>query len=398
MNWYMLAVIPVLGLLVFVHELGHFLTAKWAGIRVEEFGMGFPPNVVSIRKRERGGWDVMWFGHGNDEDTSEVENPFSATGSGSSVRPHHTIYSLNLLPIGGFVRMQGESGDTVDENGQYQPDSFAAKSAGKRIIVLCAGVVMNLLLAIVLFTLAYGVGEPSYATQPLIGSVQAGSPAAQAGLRADDMILTVNGHKVNTFQDMSTQVSALINADNGQHDRVPVPLTVLHAGAHQPVQLVVDARAHPGPNEGAMGVTAQVELIKYPLWEAPFRGISQTFSFIHDYLTTLGKMIIGAQKVQLSGPVGIAEVTGTVAQATTYAGWWPLLSLTSALSLSIAIFNILPFPALDGGRVFLILVEILRGGKRLKPEREGLINLVGFALLLVLMVAVTISDIAHWGS
>jgi regulator of sigma E protease len=91
-------------------------------------------------------------------------------------------------------------------------------------------------------------------------------------------------------------------------------------------------------------------------------------------------------------------VTGTVAQATTYAGWWPLLSLTSALSLSIAIFNILPFPALDGGRIFLILVEILRGGKRLKPEREGLINLVGFALLLILMVAVTISDITHWGS
>jgi regulator of sigma E protease len=400
MNWYILAVIPVLGLLVFVHELGHFLAAKWAGIRVEEFGMGFPPNVVSIRKRERGGWDVMWFGHGHDEDTSEVQNPFSATGdgSGSPARPHHTIYSLNLLPIGGFVRMLGESGDTADENGQYQPDSFAAKSAGKRIIVLCAGVVMNFLLAIVLFTLAYGVGEPSYSTQPLLGTVESGSPAAQAGLRSNDLIQAVNGHKVNTFQDMSTQVSAIIKADNGQHDRVPVPLTVLHAGSQQPVQLIVDARAHPGPNEGAMGVTSKVELIKYPLWEAPFRGIGQTFSFIHDYLSSIGKMIIGVQKVQLSGPVGIAEVTGTVAQATTYAGWWPLLSLTSALSLSIAIFNILPFPALDGGRIFLILVEILRGGKRLKPEREGLINLVGFALLLILMVAVTISDITHWGS
>jgi regulator of sigma E protease len=138
--------------------------------------------------------------------------------------------------------------------------------------------------------------------------------------------------------------------------------------------------------------------MRYPLWQAPFRGIVHTFQFVHDYLVIIGKMIIGAIQPQFSGPVGIAQVTQSVAAETPTVGWWPILSLTAALSLNLAIFNILPFPALDGGRIFLILVELLRGGKRLKPEREGLINLVGFALLLVLMVVVTVSDIMHWGS
>jgi regulator of sigma E protease len=109
-------------------------------------------------------------------------------------------------------------------------------------------------------------------------------------------------------------------------------------------------------------------------------------------------MIIGAIQPQFSGPVGIARVTGEVAQTVPYYGWWPILSLTAILSLNLAIFNILPFPALDGGRVFLVLIEILRGGKRLKPEREGLINFVGLAVLLLLMVVVTVSDFMHWGS
>src|SRR5215469_7611414 len=108
MNWYILSIIPVLGVLVFVHELGHFLAAKWAGIRVEEFGMGFPPALVSIRRRERGGWEVLWFGQGRESDDIDAQNPFTGTSGGTSAanRPAYraTLYSLNLLPIGGFVR------------------------------------------------------------------------------------------------------------------------------------------------------------------------------------------------------------------------------------------------------------------------------------------------------
>ncbi|GCE25405.1 RIP metalloprotease RseP [Dictyobacter alpinus] len=398
MSWYILAVIPVLGLLVFVHELGHFMAAKWAGIRVEEFGMGFPPNVVSVRKRERGGWEVLWFGRGSSVvDTSSIQDPFgNASVDQSAPKPERTLYSFNLLPLGGFVRMAGESGDTVDDQGRYDEGSFAAKTASKRIIVLCAGVFMNFLLGIILFTVAYGLGEPVVSPTAMIGSVQPNSPAAAAGLRADDTVLTVNGKAVKDFSEMYTAVTNAIKADGGKNAKVPIHLTVRHPKASAPVAITVNARARPAQGEGAMGVGSKTVIMHYPLWEAPFRGIQHTFDFIRQYLTIIGKMIIGAIQPQFSGPVGIAQVTQTVAEQTPVVGWWPILSLTAALSLNLAIFNILPFPALDGGRVFLILIEILRGGKRLKPEREGLINLVGFALLLVLMVVVTVSDLMHW--
>jgi regulator of sigma E protease len=402
MSWYILAVIPVFALLVFVHELGHFVTAKWAGIRVEEFGIGIPPNIVSVRKRDRGGWEVMWLGRGNSVDTSNIQNPFNGVSGGKGAtepeRPHHTIYSLNLLPIGGFVRMPGQDGDALDEEGHYDAGSFAAKPASKRIVVLCAGVFMNFLLGIALFTVAYGLGEPVVSTQAIVGSVGVNSPAAVAGLHADDKILTVNGKKVQDFNSMSTTVTQVIATAKDGAATVPIRLTVLHSNEKTPVAVTVAARIHPPAGEGAMGIESKVEIMHYPLWQAPFRGIVHTFQFIHDYLLVIGKMIIGAIRPQISGPVGIAQVTQTVASETPTIGWWPILSLTAALSINLAIFNILPFPALDGGRVFLILVELLRGGKRLKPEREGLINLVGFALLLVLMVVVTVSDIMHWGS
>jgi regulator of sigma E protease len=403
MSWYILAVIPVFALLVFVHELGHFVTAKWAGIRVEEFGIGIPPNIVSVRKRDRGGWEVMWLGRGNSVDTSNIQNPFNGVSGGKGAaepeRPHHTIYSLNLLPIGGFVRMPGENGDAFDEEGHYDSGTFAAKPASKRIVVLCAGVFMNFLLGIALFTVAYGLGEPVVSTDAIVGSVTSNSPAAVAGLHANDKILTVNGKKVQDFNSMSTTVTQVIaTAKKGGAATVPIRLTVLHSNEKTPVAVTVAARIHPPAGEGAMGIESKIEIMHYPLWQAPFRGIVHTFQFIHDYLLVIGKMIIGAIQPQISGPVGIAQVTQTVAAETPTIGWWPILSLTAALSINLAIFNILPFPALDGGRVFLILVELLRGGQRLKPEREGLINLVGFALLLVLMVVVTVSDIWHWGS
>src|SRR2546421_6965608 len=182
MNWFWLAAIPVFGLLVLVHEFGHFITAKWAGIRVEEFGLGFPPRIVGFRKRDEGGWEVIWFGgRRNEEDTyaDQKQTPFSGTSGGVSVPgsapSNHTIYSLNFLPIGGFVRMPGENGDINDAEGRYDPQSFAAKSAGKRIIVLVAGVTMNVILAMILFTIAYTLGEP---TNPaIIGQVVPGSTA-----------------------------------------------------------------------------------------------------------------------------------------------------------------------------------------------------------------------------
>ncbi|MBV9227750.1 MAG: site-2 protease family protein, partial [Chloroflexi bacterium] len=130
-------------------------------------------------------------------------------------------------------------------------------------------------------------------------------------------------------------------------------------------------------------------------WQAPFKGIAHTFDITHEFIDQIGQMIIGAVRPQLSGPVGIVRITGQEAQSSVDLGWWPILNLTAILSLNLAIINILPFPALDGGRILLILIELVRGGKRLKPEREGVINLIGMAILLTLMVVITISDISN---
>ena len=417
-NWFLLAAIPVFGVCVLVHEFGHFITAKWAGIRVEEFGIGFPPRLVGFRKRDSGGWEVIWFsGKHNPEDTyvSQKQPPYSSAGSVVTAIPEamkghnapynnkletrasdHTIYSINFLPIGGFVRMPGENGDMNDPEGNYDPHSFAAKSAGKRIIVLVAGVTMNVILAMVLFTIAYGLGEPTFPAT--IGKVVPGSPAAVAGLQPGDTIVSVNGHPVQLFTDVQNIVTNAITADNNQHATVPVELEVRHAGETQTVSTTVHVRVHPPQGQGPMGVEEKIVFVSSPLWQAPFKGIQHTFTVTGDFINQIAQMIAGAVKPQLAGPVGIVKITGEVAASVPDLGWWPILSLTAILSLNLAIINILPFPALDGGRILLILIELLRGGKRLKPEREGIINFIGMAILLTLMVIITVNDVIHWGS
>jgi len=405
MNWFWLAAIPVFGLLVVVHEFGHFITAKWAGIRVEEFGLGFPPRIVGMRKRDEGGWEVIWFGGGqNEEDTygSQKQTPFSGT-SGSVSRvgvpaSNHTIYSLNFIPIGGFVRMPGENGDINDASGSYDPHSFAAKPAGKRLIVLVAGVTMNVILAMLLFTIAFGSGEPKLL--PEIGKVVPASPAAVAGLRPGDTIVSANHQPIKSFADLQDLVNNELQADHNQHATLPVLLQVRHAGSTQLVTTTVNVREHPPAGQGPMGIEASGKLTfdRLPLWQAPIRGVQYTFQMTGNFISAIGQMISGALPFQLTGPVGIVKITGDVAQTVPSEGWWPLLSLTAVLSLNLAIINILPFPALDGGRVILVLVEVLRGGRRLKPEVEGIINFIGIAILLTLMVVITFFDVLHWGS
>ncbi|HLX41442.1 MAG TPA: site-2 protease family protein, partial [Ktedonobacteraceae bacterium] len=159
-----------------------------------------------------------------------------------------------------------------------------------------------------------------------------------------------------------------------------------------------NARLHPPDGQGAMGVAEKIIYVSSPAWEAPFKGVQQTFTVTGAFIQGIIQMVTGQVKPQLAGPVGIVKITGEVAQSVPDLGWWPILSLTAILSLNLAIVNILPIPALDGGRILLILIEVVRGGKRLKPEREGIINFIGMALLLTLMLVITVSDVLHWGS
>jgi regulator of sigma E protease len=216
-------------------------------------------------------------------------------------------------------------------------------------------------------------------------------------VRPDDKIISVDGHPVQMFDDIVTTVGK-ITTDAGKQNqqRVDLHLVVQHKGDTGTSDIVVSALVNPPAGQGHMGVTGKVVMVSYPLWQAPGRGIVHTYEVTRDFLRQIEMMITGAAPPQVAGVVGIVNITGQVAQTIPSIGWWPILSLTAILSLNLAVVNILPFPALDGGRIVLILIEILRGGKRLKPEREGIINLIGMAILLTLMVVITISDVIHW--
>jgi len=361
--WYdYLAAIPVFALLVLVHEFGHFITAKWAGIRVDEFAIGFPPRLFSFTRGE-------------------------------------TTYSINALPIGGYVRMPGENGETTNAAGAYDPRAFASKPASKRLIVLLAGVTMNFLLAIVFFTAAEAVGQVEL--RPVIATVSANSPAAAAGLVKGDTFLSIDGQPVKYFSDVQKLTSAHVAqalTQNPDATTTPIPVVVRQPdGAVQ--SLTVDARTKPAAGQGAMGIEADQTNpyhLSAPIWQAPILGVQDVGKVISATVTGIQQIVRGllplSQGVQ--GPVGIVSDTAMVTAAIPFAGWYYLLFLVGALNLSLAIMNLLPIPALDGGRVLLVLVEVLRRGKRLSPEREGLVNLIGMAALLLLIAVITFNDIS----
>lgn len=361
MSWLIyLVAIPIFAVIVLVHEFGHFITAKWSGIRVEEFGIGFPPRAIGIRRGE-------------------------------------TIYSINWLPLGGFVRMPGENGELTDPDGKPDPGSFAAKPASRRLLVLVAGVTMNLILAVVLFSVAHALGQPQFPA--VIGKVVAGSPAAQAGLLPGDRILSVDGQSVRYYQDAITDVSTAVGAAPTSAATVPIVLVLDHAHTTTPVTITVNARVHPPSGQGAMGVSfSQTDPVydRVPLWQAPIAGVQEVGTTLAAIWDGIHQVIRGTISFSdaFQGPVGIVQDSGQAAALIPQFGWYWIIYLTGALSLSLAVVNILPIPALDGGRVLLILIEIARRGKRLAPEREGLINLVGMAALLSLMALITYFDIS----
>ncbi len=351
--WMYLAAVPIFALLVLVHELGHFLTAKWAGIRVDEFAIGFPPRLASVTRGE-------------------------------------TTYSLNLLPIGGYVRMPGENGETTDEHGNPDPRTFGAKPAGKRAIVLVAGVTMNVILAIVLFTFAEAIGQvtpSSYVT------VESGSPAQAAGIHSGDHIYAIDGTPVKTFTDVVNATTKAIDvsvASNKKATTVPVQVTIQRADGSvliTVVQAKVKGLGHLGVStDPAHGITNP-----HSLWEAPGRAMQD----IGTFFTDVYQLFRGQIPFQLSGPVGIVQQTGQVAATVPVVGWYWLIYLAALLSLNLAVVNLLPVPGLDGGRLLLIGIEVLRRGKRLSPEREALVNLIGMGALLFLVLLVTFQDVGN---
>lgn len=348
--------IGLLLVLVLVHEWGHFIVAKKAGCRVEEFGFGFPPRIAG----------KMWRG---------------------------TLYSLNLLPIGGFVKIEGENMDEVNSS----ITSFASKSALWRIAILCAGVAMNLVLAAVLLGIQSGLGSPAVVTDDnrqhltnimtYVIKVSPESPAALAGIQPFDRIVRY----ARTHQPNVSDIQMVTKEQQG----VPVVMEIERGGKHLTFEIV--ARANPPLNQGALGVTlGETGLAKVSWWRAPWEGIQRTLDMtagITGQFALLIQKIVRQEHVGevLTGPIGIAVYTREAASL----GISYFLEFAAMISINLAIINILPLPALDGGRVLFVIIEKLIG-KRVPGNIESYAHTAGFLILIGLMIAITFQDIGRY--
>lgn len=350
-----LAVIPLLGILVFVHELGHFLAARLSGVRVEEFGFGLPPRAAVL------------FRHGG------------------------TIFSLNWLPLGGFLRMAGE------ESGAEGPDTITAQPPSRRLLVFAAGALMNLVLAIVIYVILFVAGTPVAHGDITIAATQPGSPAAKARLQKGDIIVAIDGAPTNSLDDTTRAISAGCGRD--------ITLTILRDGGRQDVSLRSRLASETPEGQGALGVLLQIggdvtyTYTPMPIASAITHAFRQVGVTAVVMLDGVGRLIASAVSPQVeapaggvSGPIGIARITGEIAQQ----GWRPYMELGAFLSLNFALINMFPFPGLDGGHIVFVIIEWLRGGKRISPTKEAVVHLVGLALLILLMLVVTYFDVLRW--
>jgi regulator of sigma E protease len=386
--------IAILGMLVLIHELGHFVTARWARVRVLEFGIGFPPRARVLRRGKPDPEDLARpllepaLPPGIEPGSPEAA-AFLETAAALDTSRQGTLYTLNWLPIGGFVKLEGEDGDNNSD-----PRAFSRAKLPVKLGILVAGVAMNLLLSFVIFTGLALWGEPQIGVR--IGEVVAGAPAAASGLVAGDTIVTIDGTAYSAFANPQQAIDDL-QAHGGQ----AVTLGILHAdGTTTDVTVVLRVPTVEQP--GALGIrksgVATVGAINHSPLEAIELGAKRTveaFSLILVGLGDLARSIVTdpTSPPPASGPVGIAVELGNVLW-----GLGPLyvIYLTALLSANLALVNILPFPPLDGGRMLVIVLKAIpRYGRRISLRAEQLTYAVGFVALFTFLIWITVFDIAR---
>lgn len=349
MLWSILVFILVLSILVIVHELGHFWVAKKNGILVEEFGFGIPPRIWGKKIGE-------------------------------------TLYSINLLPFGGFVKLYGELTDPEPEKGQIvnKDRAFLYKSKKVKIAVVIAGVVMNFILAIVAFGIVYSfTGVPRDTKEVKVLDVVSGSPAQVAKLVSGDVIKKVDGVEVKKV----SEFIEIIDSKKGKK-------IVLELSDRK---VTITPRANPPQGEGPLGVAiSSTENYFPPILLRPFYGAYYGFkeaifwgeNVLNGLYSIFSSLLKGSVPKDVSGPVGVFAVTTQAAKV----GILSLVNLVGIISVNLAILNIMPFPALDGGRLLFIVIEKIVGRKIL-PKIESMIHAVGMIILIALIIMITIHDV-----
>jgi regulator of sigma E protease len=354
--------IIILLILVVSHEFGHFIVAKKAGIRVDEFAFGFKPRLWSIKKGE-------------------------------------TTYSINALPIGGYVSIYGENPDEESINGPDKHRSFINKPKYIQAAVMVAGVVMNFLVAWLLFSVGFMSGLPtSVSNSPsgavvrdaelVVTNVLKGSPAELAGLKAGDKIKHMSSGNDGTEIPSLESLKYFIR----KHSDKDITVSYMRNKELMETNLTPEK----GLVEGEAGIGIGMDMIgkmKLPVHQAVWQGLKLSANVfvatVVGFYTLISNAIVGQGDLSaVTGPVGIVGVVGDAASL----GFVYLLSFTALISINLAVINLIPFPALDGGRLFFLLIEKIKGSP-IKPKVANIVNLIGFCLLMLMMILVTYKDI-----
>ena len=325
------AAIFVFLMVILFHEFGHFIAAKSVGIKVNEFSIGMGPKVFQKKQGE-------------------------------------TKYSLRLLPIGGYVSMEGEDQKSDD------PRSFNKASPWARIVTVSAGAIMNFILAvIVLIVVSFNVGSPTTTVEETIKN----SPAERAGILSGDIIKSINGIEVKDWNTIVNEISS-----SSTDEEITIGVTRNGQNINYSIKPTVSKE----DNRVVIGITPKYEKSISAAIAGGFKETGRMFKAMFDFITMLFKGQVGAK--DLSGPVGVIY---TIGEATKY-GINNLLYLLGFISVNLGVFNLFPLPALDGSRIVFVLIELIRG-KPINPEKEGYVHFIGFILLMLLMMVVTYVDI-----
>ena len=383
-----LAFIFVLGVIVIIHELGHFFAARSVGVRVDRFSIGFPPRLFTINSVD-GGFEINLFFYKKNEmdkinwDIVKTWNINIPERKGSG-----TEYCFAIVPLGGYVKLAGMIDESMDGTIQNEPYELMSKPVWAQIWVMSAGVIMNILLAFVIFTsLAWYQGIPTSEDKPVIYSVEEDSPAKNANLLPGDKIIKVNDYSISTWSDLSSTIQKQPNKS--------INITYVREGKESSIDIYTTFRVFPIDGKldtlGMIGIAPELIYKPIGIIRASQLGVTSTVGGLGLVVLSIKLLISGQASVgDLGGPILIAQIAGETARA----GIISLFGFMAIISCNLAFINFLPIPGLDGGHVFIILAEsILRRKFTLKTRM--IIQQIGMAFLLLLMATVMINDIGR---
>ena len=424
------SLVPLLLILVVIHEFGHYATARAMGVKVLEFGVGFPPRAfgvytgntpvlvdgatryvglsgpedlsrgqkIKVSSAENGQGNLVARvielskkvarGEEGDEpdeerlsekDLLKHEGKVRSVFDGSLVLAD-MLYSVNWAPIGGFVRLAGEANPNV-------PRSLAGKGTGTRFLVLIAGPLMNAILPLLIFTVLLMIPRDVAVGRLVIQEVGENTAASEAQVRAEDAVLQANGKDIKNRLEFTRE----INLNGGSQ------MSILVERGGQELLLHLQPRFDTESARWLVGVFPRLDdvtIVKRsePIWEAIPNSFVNTWEMLVLVKQALGGAIGEGSSPEFSGPIGIAQVTGEITRDGGWVGW---LGVGILLSINLAILNVLPIPMLDGGRIFFVVLEWARRGKKIPAHREGMVHLIGFALLMGGIVLVSVNDIGR---